>query len=103
MLKHKILVIFSKKGDMKFVSHLDLMRLFSRALRRAALPITMTKGFNPHLKFSLKNALKLGIESEAEEAVFYLDNLVEPMEFKESLNKELPKGITITDAKTDPN
>lgn len=100
-LGQKIVMKFSKKGDMKFVSHLDLMRLFQRALRREAFPITMTKGFNPHPKFSIKRALKLGVESENEEATFYLDSLIEPIEFRQRLNKQLPEGIMIKDAKTD--
>jgi len=102
-LGQKIGVIFSKKGDMKFISHLDLMRLFQRALRRETLPITMTKGFNPHPKFSITKALKLGVESENEEATFYLDSLIEPEEFRQRLNKQLPEGIAIKDAKTDTN
>lgn len=85
---------------MKFISHLDLMRLFQRAIRRAAVPVTMTKGFNPHPRISIKRALKLGIESENEEAIFYLDDSVEPNELKESLNRELPEGIKIKDAQT---
>ncbi len=99
----KISVLFLKKGEMKFVSHLDLLRLFQRAVRRAGLPVTVTKGFNPHPKFSIKRALKLGIESEDEAAVFYLDNFIEPAEFKDRLNKQFPKGIEIKDAKTDTN
>ena len=86
---------------MKFISHLDLMRLFNRALRRAALPITITKGFNPHPKISVKRALKLGIESEDETAIFYVDRFIEPLEFKERLNKQLPEGIKIRDAEAD--
>lgn len=79
------------------------MRLFHRALRRAALPITITKGFNPHPKISVKRALKLGLESENEEATFYLDRAIGVDELKERLNKQLPEGIKIIDAKTDTN
>jgi len=79
------------------------MRLFQRALRRAELPITITKGFNPHPKISISRALKLGVEAETEGAVFYLDADVKTEEFKNRLNKELPEGIKIKDAKTDSN
>lgn len=80
---------------MRFLSHLDLMRMFMRALRRADLPVKMTEGFSPHLKFSIKRALKLGIESESEEASVVLKEYIEPEEFKDKLQKQLPEGIFI--------
>ena len=80
---------------MKFISHLDLMRLFQRASRRAGLPVTVTKGFSPHLKISIKRALKLGLESEAEEATFYMDEETTPGRFAESINAKLPEGIKV--------
>lgn len=86
---------FSKSGDMRFISHLDLMRLFSRALRRTCLPVRITKGFSPHLKVSIKRALKLGIESENEELDVYMAERIEQNFFMESLNKSLPNGIRI--------
>lgn len=88
-------------GEMRFISHLNLMRLFERALRRARLPVRITQGFNPHPKISIKRALKLGIESKTEEAVFYLDDFIDPVEFKSRLNEQLPEGVKIEDAKTD--
>jgi len=88
-------IIFSKKGDMRFVSHLDLMRLFQRASRRAGLPVTVTKGFSPHLKISIAKALKLGLESDGEEATFYMDKTVTPQNFIDSINAKLPEGIRV--------
>jgi len=95
MIKQKLIVIFSKKGLIRFISHLDLMRLFQRALRRAQLPIAFTCGFSPHPKMSFKKALKLGLESEAEEASFYIDGWMNTEEFKMRLQGQLPEGITI--------
>ena len=89
--------MFSKKGMMKYISHLDLMRLFMRALRRAELPVKITEGFNPHPKFSIKRALKLGLESDGEEATVTLKDLIQPEEFRERLQKQLPDGILIKD------
>jgi radical SAM-linked protein len=86
---------FSKKGQMKYISHLDLMRLFTRAMRRASLPLKITEGFNPHPKFSIKRALKLGVESESEEATVILKQPISPEEFKDNLQKQLPEGIEI--------
>ena len=94
---YRITFTFAKKGTMKFISHLDLMRLFMRAVRRAALPIKMTEGFSPHPKISLKRALKLGVESDNEEATFVLRETISPQEFKQRLQKQLPEGIIIKD------
>jgi radical SAM-linked protein len=96
----KINITFTKKGLMKYISHLDLMRLFMRALRRAELPIKMTEGFNPHPKISIKRALKLGLESESEEATFVLREPISPQDFKQRLQKQLPEGIFIKEAIT---
>jgi radical SAM-linked protein len=71
------------------------MRLFMRAMRRAGLPIKITEGFNPHPKLSIKRALKLGIESDNEEASIVLRELVRPEDFKEKLQQQLPQGIEI--------
>jgi radical SAM-linked protein len=92
---YKVKFIFTKKGPMKYISHLDLMRLFMRALRRADLPIKLTEGFSPHPKLSIKRALKLGIESDNEEASIVLKEQVSPEEFKERLQKQFPQGIEI--------
>lgn len=80
---------------MKFISHLDLMRLFMRAIRRAGLPVKITEGFSPHPKISLKRALKLGVESDNEEATFVLKEPVKSEDFKQRLQKQLPEGIYI--------
>lgn len=102
-MSHKIIVTFSKMGDMRFISHLDLMRLFHRALRRSALPITITKGFNPRPKISISRALKLGLESENESAAFYFDEDIKAQDFINRINGQLPEGIRIKDAKADIN
>ena len=92
---HKLRVSFSKTGDMRFISHLDLMRLFQRASRRADLAVSITKGFNPHLKISITRALKLGIESAAEEAVFCIDKITEDSDFMKAMNANLPDGVRL--------
>lgn len=94
----KIEAVFSKTGDMRFISHLDLMRLFQRALRRADLPVTITQGFSPHLKISIKRALKLGVESMDELLTISMSKPVDIPIFVESLNKNLPHGIRIIKA-----
>ena len=95
---YKVSFVFTKTGMMKYISHLDLMRLFMRAMRRANLPLKMSEGFSPHPKLSLKRALKLGLESEHEEASIALRLPVSPGEFKNELQLQLPEGIEIKDA-----
>ncbi len=94
----KLKIIFSKTGDMRFISHLDLMRLFQRAVRRAELPVTLTQGFSPHLKISITRALKLGVESSGEEAVFHMDRDMRPENFVDAMNAKLPEGVRIVSA-----
>jgi radical SAM-linked protein len=96
---YKINFTFAKKEAMRYISHLDLMRLFTRALRRAGLPLKMSEGFSPHPKLSIKRALKLGVESENEEASVLLKELVNYEEFKARLQAQLPKGIEIKNVK----
>jgi radical SAM-linked protein len=100
---YRIEFSFSKKGLMKYISHLDLIRLFNRALRRAELPIKMTEGFSPHPKLSIKRALKLGIESDKEEASIVFKESVDPIDFRERLGKQLPEGIEIKYAQANIN
>lgn len=80
---------------MKYISHLDLMRLFHRASRRAGIDLVLSKGFNPRPKISFKRALKLGLESDAEEATFQLTAKLTSEYFKDRLQAQLPEGITI--------
>lgn len=94
----KMKVVFTKQGAMRFISHLDLMRLLQRACRRADLPVTLTQGFSPHVKLSISRAMKLGAESAGEEATFYLDRPLKPDEFTRSLNAQLPEGVQVVRA-----
>lgn len=94
----KIRIKFAKGEEMKFISHRDLMRVFQRAIRRAGLPIAYSQGFNPHMKISWGNALKLGKTSDSEFAVLQFDNWIKPQELLQRLNRQLPKGIEILEA-----
>lgn len=100
---YKIRFSFSKRGAMRYISHLDLMRLFMRAMRRADLPLKMTEGFSPHPKLSIKRALKLGLESDNEEASIVLREFIKPEEFSERLQRQLPEGIEIKHAERNFN
>jgi len=80
---------------MIYISHLDLMRLFMRAMRRADLPLKITEGFSPHPKLSIRRALKLGLESDGEDASVVLREQISPQEFRQRLQEQLPEGIKI--------
>jgi len=97
-MDYRMKFTFTKQGPMRYISHLDLMRLLTRAMRRANLPLKITEGFNPHPKLSIKRALKLGLESENEEASIILRERLLPEDFKKKLAKQLPEGIIIKQA-----
>ena len=94
----RIKIKYTKGNDVKYISHRDLMRLFQRAIRRAELPIAYSQGFNPHMKISWGNALKVGHCSDHEEAVLGIEGWIKPPELMERLNRVLPKGVEILDA-----
>ena len=92
---------FKKTGMMKYISHLDLLRLFGRASRRADFPLVLTEGFNPHPKIKIEPALKLGLESSDLRAEIVLKEKILPEEVRERLKEELPNGIEIMEVKTE--
>ncbi|MFA4992159.1 MAG: TIGR03936 family radical SAM-associated protein [Candidatus Omnitrophota bacterium] len=95
----KIEASYCKKGVLKYISHLDIVRLFQRAVRRSGLPVTLSQGFTPHYKIGFSNALKLGVESEAEKAVFSVDRWIDAEDFKNRINEQLPEGIKVVECK----
>lgn len=88
-------VKFTKESYLKYISHLDLMRLFNRTFRRADIPIKYTEGFNPQPKFSIANPLALGIESISEYMDIELEEEIPVEDFIKKMNEELPKEIRI--------
>jgi radical SAM-linked protein len=88
-------VWFGKQGDMALVSHLDLARLFDRAIRRAGIPISYTGGFHPTPRISFANALSLGATSEAEIVDFELTQPMDEDTFRAKLAAQLPENIPI--------
>lgn len=92
-------VKFTKEGYLKYLSHLDMMRLFQRTFRRGNIPIAYSQGFNPQPKLSIANPLALGIESESEFMDIELNEKIPEDSFISIMNSELPKEIRIIDAK----
>lgn len=94
----RIRAVFNKKNYLKYISHLDLVRLFQRCFNMADIPVKFSQGFNPHPLHSIGNPLSLGFESEVE----FLDvELAEDMDatgFKDRMNSVLPDDIQILKA-----
>jgi radical SAM family uncharacterized protein/radical SAM-linked protein len=91
----RLRLTFGKLGDMRLVGHLDLMRLFDRAVRRAALPIAFSGGFHPAPRIMAANALSLGYTSNGEIVEFELRQYLEPSEFQQRLAAELNDNLPI--------
>ncbi len=93
--EQKIRVWFGKQGDMALVSHLDLVRLFDRVVRRAGIPITYTGGFHPGPKISIALALSLGMTSNGEIVDFETHTRINLDKFSEKLKAQLPPELPI--------
>lgn len=91
----RLRVRFSRAEETKYLSHLDLIRLWQRALNRAGIPLAYSKGFNPHPQISMALALAMGVTSEAELMDIMLDKFVSPHAFTAALGPQLPRGIAI--------
>ena len=90
---------FYKKGDMVFISHLDLIRVFERAVRRAGIPVAYTQGFNPHPIMAFATALGIGVASEGEYIDIQLSDDMDSELFMSRLNSVLPDGLEIIKSK----
>jgi len=90
-------LLFEKSGNAVWVSHLDLMRIFQRAFKRAGLPLTHTHGFNPRPSVSIALPLSVGVSSVCELLDFELDSdrEIDPEEICVRLNDALIDGIRI--------
>jgi radical SAM family uncharacterized protein/radical SAM-linked protein len=96
--KTRVRFRWSRRGLARFLSHLDNIRVFERAIRRSGLPVEFTQGFHPHIKISFGPPLQLGYTSEAEYFDLNLDRPFQPF-MADKLNEALPEGFAITLAK----
>ncbi len=92
--------MITKLGDLRFISHLDLQSLLTRAARRANLNIAYSKGFNPHPKLNLATALALFHESDGEVGEIDFAQQITAEDFRTRLNQQLPAEIQVVAAKT---
>jgi len=90
---HRLRIRFSRGWEIKFISHLDIMRLWQRALHRAGIPPAYSEGFSPHPRISLAAPLPLGVTSEAELMDIFCAQWVSPHSFTSAVSQQLPLGI----------
>ncbi len=91
----RLRIRFSRGEEVKYISHLDLMRLWERAFRRAAIPIAYSKGFIPRPRISLAAPLPIGVTSEGELMDVFLERWGSPLSFAKMVGEKLPDGIGI--------
>jgi radical SAM-linked protein len=88
-------ITFSKQGALKYTGHLDLHRLWERAMRRADLPLSYSQGFHPQPKISLASALPLGFSSRCEALDVRFNQEIPTEEIASRLQESLPPDIQI--------
>jgi len=88
--------LFEKKGNAVWISHLDLMRVFQRAFKRAGLHLTHSQGFNPRPSVSIALPLSVGVESSCELLDFDLEGeQVSCAQIRDKLNAALVEGVRV--------
>ena len=95
----KVRIKFTKTGAMKFVGHLDTMRYFQKAIRRAELPVAFSGGYSPHMIMSFAAPLGVGTTSLGEYFDMELTEKVPTAEIEDRLNAVMVEGVTISSAR----
>ena len=94
----RLRVRFSRGEELKFISHLDIIRLWVRALRRAGIPLEYTEGFSPHPRISLAVPLSVGVTADNELMDISMTKVVSPHWFVDTVNRQLPDGLKVLEA-----
>ena len=92
----RVRITFTKQGALRYTGHLDLHRLWERAMRRADLPITYSQGFHPQPRMSLAAALPLGFSSRCEMLDVRLNDEIPLEDIRVRLKDNLPHDIQVT-------
>ncbi|MCP4348301.1 MAG: TIGR03960 family B12-binding radical SAM protein [Desulfobacterales bacterium] len=91
----KMKVSFSKTGQAKYFGHLELVKIFLRAIKRAGIPVKFSEGFHPMPKVSFEDPLPIGMESLNESFFVSVSGNIEPRAIVEGLNRQLPDGLAV--------
>ncbi|MFA7636629.1 MAG: TIGR03936 family radical SAM-associated protein [Monoglobales bacterium] len=97
MAKH--IIEFTKDESVKYVSHLDIVRMFGRAMRRAGLGVSFSQGFNPHPIMNFAHPLGVGISSDSELIEVGIEGDISSKEILEKLSDKMPDGFKLKAAK----
>ena len=90
---------FQVLGNMAFLSHLELMKIFRQAFRRSSLEVKFSEGFNPHMKLSFAIAKSVGLESKGELLEIEVKDKIDNKKFQAIINEFLPKGLEVVKIK----
>ena len=93
--KRRLRITFAKKQPVKYISHLDLVLAWERALRRAELPLAYSQGYNPRPKIQVASGLPLGTTGSAEIMDIIVSQPVNPAEALARLRAALPVGLAV--------
>lgn len=95
----RMLAVFCKGERLRHIGHLDLMRAMQRALRRSELPVSYSKGFNPHILLTFASALSTGAWGKREIMDVTLERDITPETFMEAMNAALPEDLRLLSAR----
>lgn len=98
----KVRIKFSKKGAVRYIGHLDVMRFFQKAMRRSEIDIAYTTGFSPHQIMTFAAPLGVGLESNGEYMDVVLNSMISSKDVVDRLNEVSCEGIRILSAKVLP-
>ncbi len=98
----RVRVKYSKQGLMRFIGHLDMMRYFQKACRRAGIDVVYTEGMSPHMSMSFALPLGVGMTSDSEYVDVDLVESIPGQEIVNRLNRSVPEGIHFTEARQIP-
>lgn len=91
----RVRVEYEKGSGIRYLSHLDMVRLWERLIRRSGIRVRLSQGFNPHLKLSLGTVLPVGVWGKHEYVDFEMDDDVQLAELKDKLISQVPPGLLI--------
>ena len=95
----KVRLQFSKGGNLRFIGHLDFLKVFQQAIGRSKLPVAYSQGFNPHMLLSFALPLPLGMTSQNDYADLTLEVAMPEDEIISRLNTHAPGGLIVTGAR----
>lgn len=97
-----VLFAFNKSADVRWIGHLDLLRVFERAIRTSGIDVVYSQGFNPRPKMSIVSALPLGATADSELVIIRIARPVDVNDVLMRLNRHLPEGVTLRNARILP-